>query len=302
MQSINGNQQQAQPQPQISKSSKAAIIAELQAAIAVLQTQDANISHLVECRQKITFAEELAGVYLRDPSTFNLMQNTFRQGSYPAYYNQGILSNYPGMGSFFGDGNMGMMNPHLMHAQQMNQFGGYNPMGGNMQPQRDSGPTAPTQPQRPLADNRGARVLSQEQNDATNSSSGHLPFELSAHFRNIWLRPEIVNNLLVFAILDQTQPQQHIGYINAVDREVQINSIIHPETNAKLENIVQTFILDYIIGPKEFPISSELMQNLWGRIKAVKSQDLNLWTFRSANADLNRDAKLMHKAPPAQPE
>lgn len=276
MNANNGNQQPTQPQ--ISKASKAAIIAELQSAIATLQTQDANVSHLVECRQKIDFASELAAVYLRDPSTFNPMGQVINN----PYGYPGMCGIIPGI----------YQNPR--HPQMQPMYPNNPHYMGTQPSQRAQGSTAPEQ--QPMAYNGGPGVQPQEPSPTTSSSSGHVPFSLSENFPDIWLRPEIVNDILAFGIHDNTQQQKHLGWINPTARVVQINSTIMPEQNAKLENIVQTFILDYILGPKEFPISSELMQTLWGQIKAIKPEDLDPWMFRSADRELNRDVHLMHKA------
>lgn len=304
MQSVNGNQQQAQPQPQISKASKAAIIAELQAAISTLQTQDANVGHLIECRQKIDFAGELASLYLRDPSTFNPL-GPWINNPYASNMMQG---QYPGMGGVMVNGMGGVMGGGMFNAgpraqqMQMHQMypQGYGPQGGNVHPQYGQGSAAPQQ--QSAAGNHRAGVHPQEQNDAANSSSGHLSFELSESFPNIGLRPEVINGILTFGILDQSQSIQHIGYITPENHLVQVAANISPATNAKIENIVQTFILDYIFGPKEFPISSEQMQTLWDRVKKTPPAEMDQWMIRSADRNMNRDVNLMHKEEPAQPE
>ena len=127
MNANNGNQQPTQPQ--ISKASKAAIIAELQSAIATLQTQDANVSHLVECRQKIDFASELAAVYLRDPSTFNPMGQVINN----PYGYPGMCGIIPGI----------YQNPR--HPQMQPMYPNNPHYMGTQPSQRAQGSTAPEQ-------------------------------------------------------------------------------------------------------------------------------------------------------------
>lgn len=279
-----------QPTPSlISKSSKAAIIAELQTAIGILQTQDATTLHLIECQQKIRFAEELSSVYIRDAVTMDALSSSMYNGGFPSPHR----APNPYQPGIYG----GIFQPQ-MHQQMQPQMQPMYPNNphymGAQYPQRAQGSTAPQQ--QPMANNGGPGMQPQEQAPTTTSSSGHVPFSLGENFPEIRLRPEIVNDVLAFGIHDNTQQQQHLGWINPIARVVQINSTIMPEQNAKLEHIVQAFILDYILGPKEFPVSSELMQNLWGQIKAIKPEDLDPWMFRSADRELNRDVHLMHKA------